>query len=457
MIPIFLLLGFPLAAAAVPGRWAWLRGIFVPGVLAVCASLGILLSLLKGANGTPEVFSLHLLTAFAIDFNFQLGLPRLIFLVVAHLALMLSYLLLETTDTHVELLSRLLLSVQALLVVFVLSGNFVVCAAVLLAIAFLFYFCLAFARGADNPEAMGLARSFLYVYTACGALLLTWALVIGGISVPSAGGDLQSFVDLSYDQLHAGRGRWAIWILGAAFVLSLPLAPWGRWFSRAFDILPESLTVALVTFVSAVVFGFVLIAQSIIDEGMARHRPLFMALGVITAFFALIDLSHRREKRAMLATMPKLLWAVVLVALSLATRSSYRAAYLICLVLPALSGLLLYFTSIGLERGLQRILHFVFLFCLLGLPATPLFSVFGLIGEPALALGVGYALALAILWFMYFMANVHVWKTMYFGQHAGAPGTGASARRERSIGIALYAGVLIIALFLMPWIVRTYL
>jgi hypothetical protein len=273
----------------------------------------------------------------------------------------------------------------------------------------------------------------------------------------TAGGNMEQLKLLTFDQLNTGRGGVASLFLAISMLIAMPMAPWGKWFSRMFELLPESTVILVAIFVAVISFGFIQLAQNVVDEGMVRFRPIFMLFGVLTAFFSLGELFSKRTKRSMLSCMPRILFSIVLVGLGMSTKSSYRAAYLACLMLPLFSVMALYFTAIKLSHGFLRVLHFIFLFFMIGLPATPMFSAFGLLGGPTFMAGLNYALAFGLLWFLYFFANVYILRNLYLSDPISLE-YGLIENKNASRLFALLIAVLIIAAMgVLPWLVRNYI
>jgi hypothetical protein len=86
---------------------------------------------------------------------------------------------------------------------------------------------------------------------------------------------------------------------------------------------------------------------------------------------------------------------------------------------------------------LQRIFTGLLFALVLGVPGTPVYQIFSGIGARSLDLGIGYTIVFGLLWFLYFNANVHVYRRIFTDP---APIDEPSAQVALEGAPVLYAG-----------------
>jgi hypothetical protein len=175
-------------------------------------------------------------------------------------------------------------------------------------------------------------------------------------------------------------------------------------------------TIAIVVFVSAVILRSSETYASIYADLPWHYKLLVYLVGVMGCVFSLSALLTMQTRRSMLGCIPKFFFSLVLVAIGVTKGISLEVVYLLCLFIPIFTGLILYSSALNLNTIYQRVFVGVFLLFLVGLPGSPVYQIFSLVGSRSLEMGAGYTLVFALLWFFYFYANVFVCRRMFLDE-----------------------------------------
>jgi hypothetical protein len=392
----------PFLAAVVPARRIGLSGLLSPGSLASVARV-LLLFFLSGpvisAAGQVGIRGI-LVNGYPLEFVLSLDSARYGFLLTAEFCFLLAHWMGATPRNHAGLLRVLLCFAQGFCSLLVLSDNSVATGGIQLLGAATFFYLVRFSLpGADDQVGSSVSRRMYVLFFLLGLLMIAWGLVeFGEQNLRYAKGVID------------GVGLY-IWLL--LIVLAVPLPPWSHWFSQAVEELPEGVTLALVTFISAVALKLSSYFAVVYPDLPWGQKFALYILGIIGGVFSISRLFAADSRRKMLGGLPSFFFSLILISLGVSKDSLPLSAYFVCLFVPVFTGLILYASVMRLDHVLHKVFVGLLFALTLGVPGTPVFMILSRIGARSLDLGANYTLAFGILWFLYFFANVYICRRIF--------------------------------------------
>lgn len=360
-------------------------------------------NILYGKSQVVE-FSGEFLSEFGIRLSMNISLSTLIYLGVLELVFIFSYLVSPVEHRFRSVIYSLLMVCQGLICLLVLSTNLFILATLQILIALTLYFLVKFSTNVSGAEwnedaAMGIGEKILLTYSLSATFLLLWSIYT-------------KFIDGGLRPDHQAEAL-SIFLWCTGLIIALPLAPWSTWFNRAIEVLPESVSVIVVLFVSSVLYKQMIISSNLFLNSVEKYGRLFIVLGSISCFFSAFSLFAGNSKREILGYIPKFYVGLALICMGMYSRESFKSAFLLCFVMPIFTGLILYISALKIHGFKEHAFVGFFLAFLLGIPGTPLFQIFGIMVTRSVELGVRFTLAFGIIWFLYFVANVHICRRIF--------------------------------------------
>jgi hypothetical protein len=401
----------PFLAVLLPGHGRGGR-FLTPGSAATLFRVLVLsyLGFEVATKGGGLALSATLVSGYPLRLALSLDAYRLGFLLTAELCFLLAHWMSPGGRPAGGLVRMLIGLCQGLCTLFVMSDNAVATGGLQILTGAAFFFLIRFSLGGKRDDlAASISGRMYLLHFILGLLTIGWGMTQSGSSgllfAHSPGSDLGL----------------VIWIL--LLILAVPVPLWSRWFRQAVETLPEGVTLALVTFVSALTLKFATLFNVVHQELEWWHRLVIFSLGVIGGAFSLAALFSARTRRVMLGSLPGFFFSLVLVSVGVSRSELVISAYFTCLFVPVLTALVLYASSIGALGGLQKSFVAILLPTAFGLPGTPVFLIFSAIGAKSLGLGTGYMLLFGLIWFLYFSANVYICRRIFMDSDPPVPGT----------------------------------
>ncbi len=346
------------------------------------------------------------LPEFGIRLNIHMSLATMTYLSIVDLVFIFSYLVLPAKHRFKSVIYSLLMMAQGLICLYVLNANLFLLATLQILIALTLYFLIKFSVNTSGLEwnsdsAVGIAEKIFLTYSLSAVFVLLWSISSGF-----------SDASLQQQQQQSASGiNIVLWITG--FILALPIAPWSAWFNRALEVLPESASVIIVLFVSSVLYKQMTISSLSFLDSIEKFEKLFVILGSMSCFFSAFSLFAKGSKREILGYVPKFYVGLALICMGMHSRESFKSAFLLCFILPVFTGLILYISAMKLHGIKEHAFVGIFLAFLLGIPGTPLFQIFGIMITRSVELGARFTIALGLIWFLYFVSNVHICRRIF--------------------------------------------
>ncbi len=441
---LFLYMTSPFVAGLfpLPKRLRDRNAIFSSGVIASAFRV-LLLCFLSTAiisAGKQVSISSTLVTGYPLDFVLSLDAYRYGFLLTMELCFLLAHWMsaYSSQNQSANIISLMICFAQGFSSLFVASDNAVATGALQLLTGTVFFYLIRFSMSGAN-ESVGdqVSRRMYILYFLLGLLMIAWGIT-----------------EFGERELRFARGSGSnlglmMWM--ALVLLAVPLAPWSRWFGLAVEHLPESVTLTLVTVLSAVALKFASLFSTVYPDLSAKQKALFYALGIIGCAFSISGLFAARSRRRMLGSLPSFFFSLILVAMGVSTTSLVLSAYFICLFVPVFTGLVLYASVLRVSSPVHKVFVGLLFALVLGVPGTPVYQIFAGIGARSLEMGVGYTIVFGLLWFFYFYANVYICRRIFMDPKP--PEMGVRSDLEAApISFASYGVFLIFFLILITQI-----
>lgn len=378
------------------------RGPVSPGLIAAGLRILLLVPLIRFVIFDGQVVSVS--QAIVENYPFRLGLSLDFFkigiLVVAEFCFLLTYTMCSLGEKGDSLLGFLILLSQLLFPLYVCSDNLMLTGAVQISIGFVFYYMVRFALMEGGSEiGERITKSLYPLYYTLGLILLFWGIAEFG----SQGLAVQKASDSKLNLF--------LWMF--LLILSVPVAPWARWLGLAVAHLPEAVTLALVIFLSAITWKVSSMFSVAYPELEWKFKLGIYMIGILGCAFSIGRLFAAQSRRLMLGSLPTFFFSLILVSIGVSQSKLLSSAYYVCLFLPVFTGLILHASAITVKTALEKSYIGILLALILGLPGTPVYLIFGTIGSRSLEMGLGYTIIFALLWFLYFSANVHICRRIF--------------------------------------------
>ncbi len=428
----------PFAVTLIPWPKSFQRGLFTPGSLMSIFRVLFLFFLSRTivSEGGVVTLSGTLVNGYPLEIVLSLNSYRYGFLLTAELCFLLAHWMCSFSSRHGTLIKTLINLVQGFCALFIMSDNAVATGALLALAGVVFFYLIRFSI--EGPQAdLGAAIS-KRMYSLCFLL----GLLVIGWGITEFGGK-----NLLFSKVEASKLGITTWLL--LLIFALPIPPWSKWFSQAVEFLPEGVTLALVTFLSAVALKFAALFSIVYPDIGWKQKLLLYVIGIIGSVFSISGLFSARSRRKALSNLPGFFYSLLLISVGVSKSTLIMSGYFIGLFLPVFTGLLLYATVLKPTNSLQKGFVGLLLAIILGLPGTPIFLIFSSIGARSLDMGMSYALVFMLLWFFYLSVNVYICRRIFMDKSPPHPEATSRLVEEAPISFAGYG------IFLICFIVAT--
>lgn len=341
-----------------------------------------------------------LVSGYPLEFVLQLNMPRLCFLLVAELVYILAHWISRDYAQNQKIIIPLLFLAQGMLALFVTAENIVAAGGLLfLSGAILFYLVRFSLSHEDTVLTEQISRSIYMLFFVIGALIVTWALA-----------------EFGDKELRFARGAGSIfglitWML--ILLLSVPSNIWSKWFNLSIEHLPEGVTLAIVTFLSGLNLKMATVFGSVYSDLEWKFRIVFYALGILGCIFSMSELFFSSTRRKMLGGLPGFFLSTILVSVGVSQGSVVHSVYYVCIFVPVFTALILYASVMVGGSRLEKIFIASLFALVLGFPGTPVYLIFTTIGARSIDMGESYTIVFALLWFLYFCANIQICRRVF--------------------------------------------
>lgn len=395
---------------------------------------------------TALSFSYGFIDEFSIRLATEWNGHRVWFLLTLDFCLLLSQLMNTVFGQHKKLIEVLAFALQAVLTIYILSANFMITYVAQMVAAFLLFYIIRFSLPRRKADGEYISNRIAVIYSTLSILGIVWAIV----EYSPAGGRGAAALVLGPSQSY-GSAAIILWLISA--IVAVPISPWSNWFNKALTYLPEGITVILIAFLSCVIMRNAEIYLVTYTNLSWSYKSIIYLFGLIGCVFSLIALFAMESKRAMLGCMPKFFLSLVLMSIGVAHRQGLEGIYLLCLFIPIFSGLMLYASALNLNTVYQRVFIGFFLIVLVGIPGTPVYQIFSLVGSRSLDMGVEYTLVFTLVWFFYFYSNVFICRRMFLDETLAEIGVNSVLTRAPVIvtSYAIFLLLFIGSIALMNW------
>lgn len=407
LLVFFLLLPFVFSL----GVFLFLRSKSNDSVAGICLSLlrfGFILWAAHFLYNNNSVLHLQLpfLSAVNINFSLTISVATLAMAAVTELVFLFSYIMFPPSHRFRTVMVSLVMAFQGLIGIYLLSSSLLILYTIQILATLCLYFLIKFAMNSTgndwNDESDGVAENIMVIYTVSSLFCLIWSIASDFREMPMQQSAVKAVLDIR------------MWLVG--FFFALPIAPWSSWFNRAIEHLPEAVSILVVLLVSCVLYRQIALSSFVFLPQIEKYEMLFLLMGVLSCFFSACALFTKKSKREMLGYIPKFYVGLTLIAMGMYSQESFRAAFFLCIVLPIFTGVILYVSALQISNFRQNFLVGFFLAFLLGFPGTPLFQIFGITISRAIALGVDFTIVFGLVWFLYFVANVHICRRIFLDE-----------------------------------------
>lgn len=425
----------PFLAAILP--WSKnLRGVLLtPASVATVLRIILLLVLSGAVISSPGKIELSgtLVSGYPLDIVLSLDAYRYGFLLTAELCFLLAHWMSSPSAAHGTLVRILITVSQGFCSLFLMSDNSVATGALLMLSGAVFFYLVRFSlEGPEEEVASSISRRLYVLFFLLGLLVVCWGIT--------------EFAEMNllFSRVKESRLGVLIWFL--LLVMSVPIPFWSRWFGKAMEFLPEGVTLALVTFLSAVALKFATLSSVVYPDLLWKAKLGIYILGILGCAFSLSGLFSAGSRRRMLGSLSSFFFCLILVSVGVSKSNLVISAYFTCLFLPVFTGLILYASIIQPSSRIQKMFVGLLLAITLGVPGTPVFLVFSAIGARSLELGMTYILLFTLLWLFYFSANVYICRRIFMDKNPPEPGI-VSTLEGGPVSFAAYG------LFLMVFLI----
>jgi hypothetical protein len=425
----------PFLAALFPARRVALNGLLSAGSVSSLARIVLLFALIPTviSQAGQVMISGTLVNGYPLEFVLSLDAHRFGFLLTAEFCFLLAHWMGAAPRPNATLVRALLSLAQGFSSLLILSDNSVATGALEMLAGAVFFYLVRFSLpGGDRDVGASISRRMYVLFFLLGILMISWGIIEFGLG------------DLRYAKGTGSTLGLVTWLV--LLVLAVPLPPWARWFSQAVEELPEGVTLALVTFVSAVALKFSSLFSVVYPDLAWQEKLGLYLLGVVGGLFSLSRLFASDSRRKLLGSLPTFFFALILISVGVSKQSLSLSAYFVCLFVPVFTGLILYASAMKLGHPLQKAFVALLFAVTVGLPGTPVFMIFSRIGARSLDMGASYTLAFGVLWFLYFFANVFICRRLFMEN----PTPRSVAATQLDGASAAYAGY---GLFLIIFVV----
>jgi hypothetical protein len=311
-----------------------------------------------------------------------------------------------------------------------MSDNAVASGALQILAGVVFYYLIRFSLEGDREEpGISVSRRMYGLQFLLGVIMIGWGVM--------------EFVghDLLYSRVPYSLAGTVTWMV--LLVLAVPILPWSHWFSRAVERLPEGVTLALVTFLSGVALKFASLFAVVYPDLKWQQKLVVYVLGILGCAHALSGLFSAGSRRKLLGSLPAFFFSLILVSVGVSRNDLVISAYFAAVFIPVFTGILLYASVMRPGGAVQKAFVLLLGAVVIGLPGTPVFLIFSSIGARSLDLGVSYMILFILLWFLYFSANIYIYRRVFMDTEPLAPGE-ASVLDRGPISFAAYGIFLIV-------------
>jgi hypothetical protein len=385
-LALFLYAVCPILAAV--GCLTFSRGkSFASAINVSYSSVSLLLLLLIAKNtttGTRQLLSYPIVEAAKIVLSLNVSVISVSFLIMLELVFAYFFFRYVIFSPPTRLQLALMYICKAIVFFILLSTNFLMVGVlqVLAAAAFAFLLRFSFSEKSNEKENIRTAVSFFVVQASSGILFFTWAASVGGLGEPSSA-DLLSFF---------GAPLWA------SLFLALPFAPFLVWYEKIVKAAPPAVSVLIGFFVFAILFRHLQIGSTVFhDQGTQIIWPL-IAYGLLLGVGAVLSGFLSKDPMILYSAVPQFHIGISIFSYGLLEKMAFASGMALCGLSPLVLALALSFGCLGALDRRQRPLAVGFLILMLGFPGTPLFGIWGLIGQSVLHAGNLLILLACILW-----------------------------------------------------------
>lgn len=372
---------------------------------------------------------------------FSLRVTPFLFLVLLSidLSFVLSFLTNSFKGQYERFMDPLVCFAQGALTLQAVSDGLVIgSVAQILSAVFLFFLIRFSLEDEDYDAGEYISKRVLFLFCSLACLSLIWS-----VGEFAAGATKQGAL-LSLGAPVSGIAIFRkLWLAG--LLIAVPLSPWSRWFHRAVEKLPEGITVPLVSFVCLVILQSVRAFDTEYVDLKWKYKLAIYGVGLISCLYSISALFAENSKRTMMGFLPKFFFALILMSVGVSENRAVPSAYLICVFVPLFTGLILYASVLDLSTIFQRLFTGMFLMLLFGIPGTPVYQIFAFIGARSVNMGAGFMLAFALMWFLYFCANVHICRRMFMDEKPADMGV-VSVLTKAPLAVTAYAIFLVVLL-----------
>ncbi|RZA04931.1 MAG: hypothetical protein EOP11_13975, partial [Proteobacteria bacterium] len=321
----------PFLVVLFPARRVGLGGLASAGSVASLARIVLLLMMIPTVISSAGKVALSgtLVNGYPLEFVLSMDASRFGFLLTAEFCFLLAHWMGAAPRPNASLVRVLLSLAQGFCSLLILSDNSVATGALEMLAGAVFFYLVRFSLpGGDRDIGASVSRRMYVLFFLLGILMISWGIIEFGAG------------DLRYAKGAGSSLGLITWLV--LLVLAVPLPPWSRWFTQAVEELPEGVTLALVTFVSAVALKFSGL-YSVVYPDLAWQQKLGLyLLGVVGGLFSLSRLFASDSRRRLLGSLPTFFFALILISVGVSKETLSLSAYFICLFVPVFTGLILY-------------------------------------------------------------------------------------------------------------------
>lgn len=407
----FLFIFLPFLVIFVPTRAG--RGTMLGAPTAVGAYVRIFFLSFLGRNilfaGQNVQLQTSLIEGYPIDFTLLLDKPRFFFLLLVELCFLLAYWLCNNKPQESRLSDTLICILHGLTTIFILSQNVVVSGAMQILASIVIFYLVHFSIKPELAKiGTQIAKSALITYLFLGILFVIWGVAEFGNK------------DLNISKIDLDSKSAFLWIL--ILIMSTPMFPWGRWLEKTMEYLPEYVSIAVVSFISAVSLKYVSIFSDAYPQ-LSDDKKLFIyCIGMLGCIFSISRVFSVKNTKQMIGRFPAFFFSLILISVGLSQSQLVSSAYYICLVVPILVANSLFASTLGYRGKMEKLFLGLLIIIVLGIPGTPIYMLLSFIGTRSIEMGTGYSLLFACLWLLYFSMNVHVYKRIFLDEPLPAEG-----------------------------------
>ena len=385
--------------------------------------------------------------SYNINWKFSLDTPRLVFLALIQLCLFIAYVVSsDDKKTNKMPICIMMLFAQGILNAYLVSENIVLMAALHVVgygtIYCLIKFYLWDEQGkADKP--IYFAEAMMFVQFIVGASLAVWGIVTAhklGVEIFEYPVFVSALNDSS-DQL----GKSYMVGLLACMVLLLPVFPWSRWY---FDLienpkLPKILFVPATCFLSVSIWLFGGILLSMFPAQMNEHRSGFVAAGVLMCLLSALRTNSGMAR--MLGSVIIFFMGLIVFMFGFASQEVVVSIFLSSILLASFPVLVFFMLSDFWESGRYWIIAAAMFLVMIGVPGTPVFYVFGLLGTAILSNHFLFLTIFSLIWLLYIYLVVNSCRDSFLRTDLSrSEGIVLNVSRVRALCLGICIGLLLV-------------